>query len=76
MKTQVVVFTILALVGLASAITSKANSADDVVNFVQVNKAANKIYGLYFLEKDESPLFSAITGLFSPDKEKDFNNLI
>lgn len=76
MKTQVLVFTILALAGLASATVSKANSADDVVSFVQVNKQANNIYGLYFLEKDESPLFSAITGLFSPDKEKDFNNLI
>lgn len=74
MKTQVALLAILAT--LAAATVTKANTADDVVLFVQQNKAANNIYGLYFLEKDENPIFSAITGLFSPDKERDFNTLI
>ena len=76
MKTQAAVLAILLFAGLTSAIVSKANTADDVVLFVQQNKQANNIYGLYFLEKDENPIFSAITGLFSPDKERDFNTLI
>jgi hypothetical protein len=76
MKTQVALFAILALASLTSATVSSASTADDVVLFVQKNKAANNIYGLYFLEKDENPLFSAITGLFSPEKEVLFNNLI
>lgn len=69
MKTQVAFLGILLLAGLTAATVSNANTADDVVLFVQKNKQANNIYGLYFLEKDENPIFSAITGLFSPDKE-------
>jgi len=35
MKTQVIILAIFALAGLANAIVSKANTADDVVLFVQ-----------------------------------------
>jgi hypothetical protein len=72
MKTQVAAVAILLLLGLASATISSAKTADDVTNFVTTQKSTNNVFGLYFHEKDENPIFSAITGLFSPDKERDF----
>lgn len=76
MKTQVATLAILLLFGMASATISTAKSSDDVVNFITKNKGTNNIFGLYFHEKDEKPIFSAVTGLFSPDKERDFQNLL
>jgi hypothetical protein len=76
MKTQVAVLAILLLAGAVSATISTAKKADDVSEFIKAQKATKNVYGLYFHEKDETPIFSAINGFFSPDKEKDFQNLL
>lgn len=72
MKTQVAALAILLLAGTISAAVQTAKKSDDISQFIKAQKLTNNVFGLYFHEKDESPIFSAITGLFSPDKEKDF----
>jgi hypothetical protein len=76
MKTQALALSIILLAGLASATISSAKKADDVTAFIQAQKQTDNVYGLYFFNKDESPIFSAISGLFSPDKEKKFQDYI
>lgn len=76
MKTQVAALAILLLAGTISAAVQTAKKSDDISQFIKAQKLTNNVFGLYFHEKDESPIFSAITGLFSPDKEKDFQNLL
>ncbi len=76
MKTQVAVLAILLLAGTISATITSAKKSDDISQFIKTQKATQNVFGLYFHDKDETPIFSAITGLFSPDKEKDFQNLL
>lgn len=68
-------FLIVVCISLVSATVTNAGSPEEVGQFVQQNIQEEHHYGLYFSDKEER-LFTAITGLFSGDKEEDFLHML
>lgn len=75
MKTQVVFVAFLLLASPILATVTNAGSAEDVIAFTQSNIDKGHTYALYFSDKDDG-IFTAITGLFSQDKEDSFMHMI
>ena len=63
------------LASLVSASVVNANAPEEVQQFVMENVQNEHHYGLYFSDREER-LFTAITGLFSGDKEEDFLHML
>jgi len=67
--------TLILLVAFAAAVATVTNagSPEDVLTFAQTNVKNEQTYCLYFSEKEQG-LFTAVTGLFSQNKEDDFQH--
>ena len=66
---------IVLLLAVTYATVTNAGSVADIEKFIQENAQKEHHYGLYYSDKEER-LFTAITGLFSGDKEEDFLHML